>query len=160
MPHRLSLFAAVVLTFAVVSAPVNADDRHEGYYYPKVESREIYRARVDTLAGSNRNRRLGFVTGIAAGQTERPYPPVTAFFAKGSRAEKAILVGLEEGRMDTLFRARAVLAMLTATARTTPVFQDLDPNANYTFLDLLKLLGFKQLTVTDGRSYAHQFEIR
>ena len=60
-------------------------------------------------------------------------------FAKGTDAEKLILVSLQEGRMDTLFRARAVLAMLTATARTTQVFANLDPEVEYTFLDLLKL---------------------
>ena len=29
----------------------------------------------------------------------------------------------------------------------------------YTFLDLLKLLGYRQLTVSDGHSYAHQITI-
>ena len=154
------LVLGAVLGLSGMPSPTAADDRHEGYYYPTVDSREVYEARVDTLAGSDRHRRLGFVTGIAAGQGERPYAPVTAFFAKGAASDKAILVALTDGRMDTLFRARAILAMLTAQARTTPVFRDLDPNANYTFLDLLKLLGFTQLTVSDGRSYAHQFEIR
>src|SRR3546814_14472385 len=65
-----------------------ADDHHAGYYYPAVTSTEIYHARVETLADSDRNRRIGFVTGVTAGQTERPYPPTTALFAKGSEAEK------------------------------------------------------------------------
>ena len=81
-------------------------------------------------------------------------------FAKGIEAEKLILVGLQNGPMDTLYRARAVLALLTATARTTPVFQDIDPDGRYTFLDLLKLLGFESITVTDGRAWSHRIDIR
>jgi hypothetical protein len=121
---------------------------------------ETYNARVAQLRGSDRTRRLGFVTGLATGSQEKPYPPQMVFFAKGNQAEKAILVALDDDRMATLFRARAVLAMLTATARVTPVFRDLDPTAQYTFLDLLAMLGFEQLTISDGRSYAHRFEIK
>lgn len=157
---RYVLPAILVLALLSLVRPATANDRHEGYYYPKVGSSEVYDARVKTLRGSDRSRRLGFVTGIAAGQQEKPYPPVTAFFAKGNDAEKAILISLAEGRMDTLYRARAYLAMLTAAARTTSVFQDLDPGSEYTFLDLLKLLGFTQLTVSDGKTYSHQFEIK
>src|SRR3546814_17674137 len=80
-------------------------------------------------------------------------------FAKGSGAEKLVLIGLQDGPMDTLFRARARLAMLTATSRTTAVFRDLDPQAQYTFLDLLKLLGYTQITLSDGRTWAHRLDI-
>lgn len=156
------LFIAFLITAAMSlgSGSPRADDKHEGYYYPKVTSTEVYRARIHKLRDSDRSRRLGFVTGMAAGAQERAYSPQMAFFAKGKDSEKAILVGLDDGRMDTLYRARAVLALLTATARATPVFRDLDPEGTYTFLDLLALLGFEQLTVSDGRSYAHQIEIR
>lgn len=143
------------------AAPARADaDRHEGYYYPEVSSSEVYDSRVRTLPDSDRNRRVGFVTGVTSGQTERPYAPITAMYAKGTEAEKLILIGLQNGPLDTLYRARAVLAMLTATARTTAVFRDVDPQAQYTFLDLLKLLGFTQITVSDGRTWAHRIEIR
>ena len=49
--------------------------------------------------------------------------------------------------------------MLTATARTTPVFAEIDTDLDYTFLDLLKILGFVQITVSDGRTYSHQIKI-
>lgn len=161
---RIVLFAvliAVGLSQSVTGASgAWADDRHEGYYYPKITSSEVYKARIQKLRDSDRTRRLGFVTGMAAGAQEKAYAPQMAFFAKGRDAEKAILVGLDDGRMDTLYRARAVLALLTATARATPVFRDLDPEGQYTFLDLLALLGFEELTVSDGRSYAHRIEIK
>lgn len=160
---RIAFLAVPILVLSLAfvgSASAAADDRHEGYYYPKITSTEAYRARIQKLRDSDRARRLGFVTGMAAGAQEKGYAPQMAFFAKGRDAEKAILIALEDGRMDTLYRARAVLALLTATARATPVFRDLDPEGQYTFLDLLALLGFEQLTVSDGRSYAHQIEIK
>jgi len=154
--------AAALLLSGWVAWPMaaHAQDRHAGYYYPEVSSSEVYRSRAQTLPDSDRTRRIGFVTGVTAGQTERPYAPITAMFAKGTEAEKLILIGLQNGPLDTLYRARAVLAMLTATSRTTAVFRDLDPQSQYTFLDLLKLLGFVQITVSDGRSWAHQIEIQ
>ena len=151
---------ALVAILGTASDAVSTEDRHAGYYYPAVSSSEIYHSRAETLRDSDRNRRVGFVTGVTAGQTERPYAPITAMYAKGTEAEKLILIGLQNGPLDTLFRARAVLAMLTATARTTAVFRDLDTQAHYTFLDLLKLLGFTQITVSDGRTWAHQIEIQ
>ena len=150
----------VATVLMVVTGGARAEDRHAGYYYPAVSSAEIYHSRVDTLPDSDRNRRVGFVTGVTAGQTERPYAQITAMYAKGTKAEKLILIGLQDVPMDTLFRARAVLAMLTATTRTTSVFRDLDPQSQYTFLDLLKLLGFTQITVSDGKTWAHQIDIQ
>lgn len=160
--------AAIVLLLSMLMpasagqtvAPEPRDsDRHQLYYFPEVTSSEMYHSQINTLPDSDRNRRIGFVTGVTAGQTERPYAPITAMFAKGTEAEKLILIGLQNGPLDTLYRARAVLAMLTATARTTAVFRDLDPHAQYTFLDLLKLLGFIQITVSDGKSWAHRIDI-
>lgn len=158
-PRGAARVLAAALLLLLAGSPASADDKHEGYYYPEVGSREVYQSRIKTLPDSDRARRIGFVTGVTAGQTERPYAPITAMFAKGTQAEKLILVGLQDGPLDTLYRARAVLAMLTATARTTAVFRDLDPDAQYTFLDLLKLLGFTQITISDGRSWAHRIDI-
>ena len=135
------------------------DDRHAGYYYPDNVTHETYKARAENAPSSSRQTRIAFVTGVTAQQVQAPYPPLTAMFAKGTEADKLILVSLQEGRMDTLFRARAVLAMLTATARTTPVFAEIDTDLDYTFLDLLKILGFVQITVSDGRTYSHQIKI-
>ena len=111
---RIVLFAfliAAALSQSVTGASgAWADERHEGYYYPKITSTEVYKARVQKLRDSDRVRRLGFVTGMAAGAQEKAYAPQMAFFAKGRDAEKAILIGLEDGRMATLYRARAAEA--------------------------------------------------
>ncbi len=77
-------------------------------------------------------------------------------FAKGDDADKLIIVGLIDGQMNTIYRARALFATLTAVSRLTPFFRDNAPAVEATFFDLLKLLGFKQLTITDGVAFTHQ----
>ena len=106
-----------------VAAMATADDRHVGYYYPKPDQQEIFTSRAKQLPGAGRTTRIGFVTGLTAKQADQPYPAQTAIFAKGDEAQKLIIISLVDGRMNTLYRARAVLALLTAMARTTEVFQ-------------------------------------
>jgi len=132
-------------------------DRHEGYYYPPLKAPpEIYKARAVTLAEASRTRRIAFVTALTNQMMQNSYPPPFAIFAKGDNAEKLIIVGLYEGAYNTLYRARGLLAILTARARMTPVFRKHQVEDVFTFFDFLKLQGFERLTVTDGKSYAHQ----
>jgi hypothetical protein len=151
---------AALLSWVAVPDGSRADDRHAGYYYPHPASTEIYDSQAKELPGVTRNTRIGFVTGLAAQQSERPYPSQTAIFAKGSDAEKLIIVSLTEGRLNSIYRARAVLALLTASARTTEIFQKFQVETVFTFIDLCKMLGFKQLTISDGVTFAHQFKIQ
>lgn len=151
-PLTLGILAACL----IFSSAARADDRHEGYYYPTPATVEEYEARAPLLDGNDRGRRLNFVSGIVAEIAASPYPPTYAIFAKGADAEKLIIVGVRDGFYDTLYRTRALLAALTVLSRATPLFQDMDPEQNYTFFDLCYMLGFDQLTVTNGRDFAHQ----
>lgn len=137
-----------------------ASDRHAGYYYPEPQTTETYVARVTTLPDSDRNRRIAFVTGLTKQMLAGQYEPSYAVFAKGDDAEKLIIVGLVDGQLDTIYRARALLAQLTAVSRLTPFFQQNTLAEQATFLDLLKLLGYVQLTVSDGDKFAHQITIQ
>jgi hypothetical protein len=134
--------------------------RHEGYYYPRITSREVYMARAQTLRDSTRQRRLTFVTAMAALQSKEPYAPTYLMYAKGDQAEKMIIVATQAGNLDTLYRMRALLATFTYAVRETPLFQQFRVDELFTFLDLLKLMGYTSLVVTDGSAYAHQIEIR
>ena len=150
---RLLPLAALLIG---LSAPASAQDRHAGYYYPTPQSQELYYPRATALPEANRERRLGFVTGITQAQMQSPYPMTHVIFAKGAESEKLIIVSLQDGLFDTLFRARAFLAALTASARATPIFGDLEAETEYTFFDLAVLLGFEQITISDGKQFAHQ----
>jgi hypothetical protein len=157
-----SLPLAAVLLLAAPAAIAQDEeqgDRHAGYYYPPPASTETHHARVETLPGSSRLRRVAFITGVTAQLMKANYAPPYAIFAKGEEAEKMIIVALADGPMDTLYRARAVLANLTAMSRVTAFFREHTVEEDATFFDLLKLLGFEQLTVSDGETFAHQVKI-
>ena len=151
-----ALAAAAILSVATGAL---AQDRHEGFYYPKLTSSEVYKARSFTMAEASRKARIAFVTGITNEQNKAPYPPQAAIFAKGSDAEKMIIVALEDGRIDTIYRARAIFAQMTAVARLLPIFSQLGVEDYFTFFDLAKMLGFQQITISNGREFAHQIVI-
>lgn len=159
--------AAAVLISLCLAAPAVAQaadkdkgDHHALYYYPGITSSETYVARARTLDDASREKRIGFVVAHTLGQAQRPYPPRYALFAKGDKAEKLILIGLQDESFLTLYRARAVLAQMTALARSSDLFRTLAVEDYFTFFDLLKMLGFTQITISDGDTYAHQVIIK
>ena len=154
---KTGLARAVVLGGLLVPlAAAAAEDRHAGYYYPSPATIETYAARTIRLPEATRETRLGFIIGVTQKSLNRPYPPRMAMFAKGDEAQKLIIVALEDDYLDTIYRARALFAMLTAVSRTTPFIVDLGLADFLTFFDLLKLLGFEQITISDGDGFAHQ----
>ena len=154
----LALFVVAMLGASVTA---RAEDRHAGYYYPPVTSTEIYTARAAALTDASREMRVEFIVNVTQQVLDKPYHPEFIIFAKGERAEKMIIVGLNEnGALSTLYRARATLAMLTAIARGSQLFRDFGVNDFFTFFDLARLFGFEQITVSDGRTYAHQIQLR
>ena len=136
--------------------PDQQDSKHEGYYYPKPQTVEHFVSNAITLPDSDKTRRQGFVIGMTKELLDGKYAPGFAIFAKGNQSEKLIIVGMIDGQLNTIYRARALLAELTAVARSTPFFQQNTQPEQATFLDFMKLLGFHQLTITDGRAFAHQ----
>ena len=158
MNRLVSALAAIILLYGTGNT-ASADDRHEDYYYPEVTSREVYQARAPILPDSDRLRRIGFIVGLNQQQLGRDYPPQVAIFAKGTEAEKLIIVALNRDAIVTIFQARGLLAQMTALARGTPIFVENRVEDTYTFLDLLRMLGFAQVTVSDGQTYAHQIII-
>ncbi|MEM9333007.1 MAG: hypothetical protein AAGA53_16920 [Pseudomonadota bacterium] len=152
--RRLGALLGFVLSLSVTV--VYAEDRHIGYYYPDPQSEETYRAPLPELPGVSRLSRVGFVTQLDQLQKKKPYPPSYHMFAKGTDAQKLIIVATESGRYDTLFRLRGLLASMTADARTSPLFQKLGHVEQLNFFDLLRMAGFKQLTVTNGNDVAHR----
>lgn len=148
--------AALTMTLTLAGWAANAADHHIGYYYPDPGKPEVYHARSVTLPESDRAKRLAFVTALTDELLSKPYPPEYVIFAKGDHAEKMIIVGVYDNAYNTMFRMRALLAELTSVARMSKAFQDYGVQNIFTFFDLLNLLGFKQLTVTDGKTFAHQ----
>ena len=156
---RIILLAALAGSALLAASPGRAEDRYAGYYYPPPQETETYVARVKPLADAKREQRIAFVTGVTQQLINGKYPPTFAIFAKGDDADKLIIVALQEGQINTLYRARALLANLTALSRLTPFFRENAIADQGTFFDLLKLLGFSLVTISDGDKFAHQVKL-
>ena len=153
------LGACATTTNKTVAEKPARHDRHAGYYYPPPQTTEIYKARARVLPESNRERRLAFVTALTQRIARRPFPPRFAIFAKGEVAEKLIITATQADTYNTIYRARALFASLTAMARLTPLFRDFRVEYTFTFFDLAMLLGFEQITISDGDRFAHQVRL-
>lgn len=145
---------------ATPAKPAAVEDKYVGYYYPKPTSTEVYESSMQTIAGVDRAQRIQFVTVVSQGTIQSSYRVPYAVFAKGEKAEKLIIVGLAPGEFGTIYRMRALLANMTTMSRMSPFFQERTVAEDATFFDLMKLLGFTSLTITDGDKVTHQVTIK
>lgn len=136
------------------------EDRYIGYYYPKPTSTEVFESSMQTIAGAERPQRIQFVTVVSQGTIQSAYRVPYAVFAKGGKGDKMIIVGMQQGELNTIYRMRALLANMTTMSRLSPFFQERTVAEDATFFDLLKLLGFRELTITDGEKLTHQVTIK
>lgn len=145
------------LAIALLLPTLAAADGREGYYYPPVNSEEWFeRALGPGRVPADRSVRLGFVTQLTKAQLAAPESPRYVIFAKGRQAEHMIIVALDDEVFRTIFRARALLAQLTANARTTDFFIQNGLETVATWFDLAKLLGFETLVISDGQNWSHR----
>ena len=146
---------------APAAAPKAAgEDRYIGYYYPKPTATETFESTMQTIAGAERAQRIQFVTVVSQGTIQSAYRVPYAVFAKGEKADRMIIVGMQQGELNTVYRMRALLANMTTMSRLSPFFQERTVAEDATFFDLLKLLGFRELTVTDGEKITLQVTIK
>ena len=146
---------------APAAAPKAAgEDRYIGYYYPKPTATETFESSMQTIAGAERAQRVQFVTVVSQGTIQSAYRVPYAVFAKGEKADRLIIVGMQQGELNTIYRMRALLANMTTMSRLSPFFQERTVAEDATFFDLLKLLGFRELTVTDGEKTTLQVTIK
>jgi hypothetical protein len=144
---------------AAKPAAAAAEDKYVGYYYPKPNQIESYKSSMQTIAGVDRAQRVQFVTVVSQGTIQSSYRVPYAVFVKGEKADKLIIVGLAPNEFGTIYRMRALLANMTTMSRMSPFFQERTVAEDATFFDLLKLLGFSSVTITDGDKLTHQVVI-
>ncbi len=145
---------------AATPATPPGEDRYVGYYYPKPTSTELFESQMQPIAGIDRAQRVQFVTVVSQGTIQSAYRVPYAVFAKGDKADKLIIVGMQAGELNSIYRMRALLANLTTMSRLSPFFQEKTVAEDATFFDLMKLLGFSQVTITDGEKTTHQVTIK
>lgn len=152
-PALAALAAALLALGPLASA---AADSQEGYYYPPVTSEEEFdREMIDGPVADPLTRET-FVTMVTTAQLAAPANPRFAMFAKGEASRRLIMVGLDDEAFKTLYRARAILAQMTYSLRNSPFFKDQGIEATATLFDVLQLMDFESLTVTDGETWSHR----
>ena len=148
------LFAAL---FALVFAgAVAAEDRYVGYYYPEITSEETFDRVIRASQGAGKAVRVDFVNVLTTAQLEGPESPRFVFFAKGEDAATLILTGLDDDVFSSIYRARAILAQLTVSVRRGGFFRQEELQYVATFYDLLQLMQFDELLITDGETWTHR----
>ena len=154
--HVSSIAVISGLVMSLTASFAYAEDKHAGYYYPEPQTLETYKGRTPVFPEATELSRLAFVTAITQQAINNPYPPEFVIFAKGNKSEKAIITAVGDQRFNTLYRMRALLAMLTSVSRGTPMFKQNPASKDLTFLDMLNMMGFTQLTISDGNEISHQ----
>jgi hypothetical protein len=157
--RRGAVGAGFLAALAAAGAAAQEKDRHAGYYYPPATVTETYQAEATTVSAATRVRRIGLIAAITNRSASSSFAPTYVMFVKGADAEKLIIIGMGS-YVSNIYQARALLAQLTAQARFTEAFKEVDAEHRLTFLDLLKMLGFDQVTVSDGKSFTLQIAIK
>lgn len=144
----------------VFATTVAAQDRYVGYYYPEVTSEETFDRVVRASEGASKAVRIDFVNVLTTAQLDAPESPRFVFFAKGENSGTLILVALDDEVFSTLYRARAIMAQMTVAVRQGGFFQQEQLQYVATFYDLLQLMQFDELVISDGQSWAHKVTLQ
>ncbi|MBY5931847.1 hypothetical protein KUV51_02445 [Tateyamaria omphalii] len=147
---------ALIATLVFATAAVHAQERYEGYYYPDVTSTESFTRVIRQAPQSSKGVRVDFVTNLTVAQLAAPESPRFVFFAKGEDAKHLNVIALDDDVFSTLFRARAVLAQMTSNMRNNDFFRAQELQFVATFFDLLQLMEFDTLVISDGETWSHQ----
>lgn len=147
---------ALILSFAFAAVTASAQERYEGYYYPEVTSKEDFTRQIRQAPTSSKGVRVEFVTNLTVAQLAAPESPRFVFFAKGSDAKHLTVIALDDDVFSTLYRARAVLAQMTSNMRNNDFFRSQELQFVATFFDLLQIMEFDTLVISDGETWAHQ----
>ncbi|WP_340108105.1 hypothetical protein [Pikeienuella sp. HZG-20] len=158
MRHRV--IVALSLAACLTGAAAAAEDQYANYYYPPVTSEETFARTLTPGQISNREVRVNFVTAITKAQLAAPESPRYVLFEKGADSDRLIVVALDDEVFRTLFRARALLAQMTSNLRGTEFFREQNLDLEGTFYDILQVMGFTSLVISDGSEWAHRVNFK
>jgi len=158
MTRLFAIAIAFLITSTAVSVAQERVERYTGYYFPEVSSQEAFSRSIRSTHGAGKDVRIDFVNKLTVAQLSGTANPRFVFYAKGSDATTLILTGLDDDVFANIYRARAVLAQLTVSVRQSGFFKQQDLEYVATFLDLVQLLEFDELIITDGKGMTHQID--
>ncbi len=153
---RILLAAVIAASLAATSLGGAAwAAERDSYYYPPVNSEEVFARQLAAVPLADRTVRVGFVTQITKAQLAAPESPRFVIFAKGDEAQHMIIIALDDEVFKTICRARAVLAQLTSNVRGADLFVN-NIQDQATWFDLAKMLGFEDMVISDGATWSHR----
>lgn len=154
-----TLLAACLILFAGI-ASTQEKDKYVGYYYPEVGSQEDFARIIADTPFASRDVRVNFATTITKAQLEAPESPRFVLFTKGGDSNTLIMLALDDEIFKTLYRARALMAQLTSNIRGTAFFRQQKLEVAGTFYDMLQMMRFKRLVISDGETWSHQVNFK
>ena len=149
---RLILAVFLVLT----AAAAQASDRYVQYYYPAISSEEVFDRIIIDVPPANKEVRVRFISAMTRSQLDAPETPRFVAFVKGAESDTLIMTALDDEIFKTLYRARAQMAQLTANMRGTEFFRNMNLDVVGTFYDMLQIMQFNELIITDGETWSHK----
>jgi len=155
----IAAFCFALISFLSVQTAFSAD-RHAGYYYPVPQTFESYISPLPTMPSVTKRSRIGLIVGLNEKQLSRHFASGYHMFAKGEVGQKLIVVAVDTNRYQTLYQLRALLAAMSSMARTSPLFAKSGAPENLNFLDLCKMAGFTQVTLSNGVDISHRIDIK
>lgn len=147
-------FAFIALFWTTTAAL--SDDRLVGYYYPEITSEETFDRVIRNGGESSKAVRVDFINRVTLAQLKSDESPRFVFFAKGDDSTTLILTALDDDVFSTIYRARSLMAQLTVSVRQSGFFKQEELQYVATFYDLLQLLQFNELVITDGETWTHR----
>ena len=153
---RLTAFLIVALAGLSSAGMVAADDKYAGYYYPEAKTAETFGRTIVPSPPANKAVRVGFVTTVTKAQLAAPESPRFVIFAKGEQSEHMIMIALDDQIFKTQYRARALLAQLSSNLRSTEFFTSQNLQTAGTFFDMLQIMNFESLVISDGETWSHR----
>lgn len=131
-----------------------------GYAYPAPNVSEV----VPTIVSDNVEvppfeARVQFVAQLTQVLESRPYPPQALIMTEGDDHETIVFLDTGRLNVNTPYKARAIAAQMSSITRNNPLFAQYGVENYTSVFDLFKILGFRQVVITNGDDFSHRFVI-
>jgi len=156
---RILLTLQLLLWASLAQAQGTTYETSDGYYSPQITSTESFDRVLVNTPPADKKVRIDFVNSATRASLASAAAPQFIFFAKGDDAEKLYVIAVNDDVFKTIYRARAVLARITSTLRANNFLANLGLQNEGTFFDLLQMMHFKTLVISDGEKWAHEVSL-
>lgn len=155
---RQTIMKLLTLTLTVLAIS-NVAHAESSPFFPDISITETNVAtsiQVDPQSGLMRQ---DFADYINLKTADKPYPPQVSAQLLGENGEALLITAHNNNFISTKYRARAAMARFSSITRTMPVFVENGIGPYVDFVDMLHMVGFKALILSDGNDFSYQVNI-